>query len=427
MIALGSFENVEIIFLFILTYCFIVTEKINRTVAAFLSVALMFMLKLIDFEYAIESIDFNTIGLLLGMMIIVVITKKSGFFQYIAIKAAKISRGEPLKILFILCIITAVCSAFLDNVTTVLLIAPVTLVITDVLSLNPISFLIPEIFVSNVGGTATLIGDPPNIMIGSAAALGFVDFLKNLSPAAFIILFVTIFVFKIIYGKQLQVSEKNKIKILDLDERKAIKDKTLLIKSLTVIALTMLGFLLHQNLELESSMIALIGAAFMLLISGVNPEEVFREIEWPTIFFFAFLFIIVGALEKTGVLQFFAYALLSLTNNNILFLSIFILWGGALFSAFLDNIPFVATMIPLIQNIHTISGINISPLWWALALGACLGGNGTLVGASANVVVAGILEKHQHKLSFMDYFKTGFPLMIMTIIISTIYILIFIL
>jgi len=426
MIGVDNIKDVEIIFLFIVTYGFIVSEKINRTVAAFVGVALLFLLRLIDFEYAVESVDFNTIGLLLGMMIIVNVTKKSGFFQYLAIKAGKISKGEPLKILILLCIITAVCSAFLDNVTTVLLIAPMTLIITEKLSLNPIPFLVAEIFASNIGGTATLVGDPPNIMIGSAANLGFVDFLTHLAPIVIFMLVITLIIFKTIYQKQLGVSEEKKTLILSLDENKTIKNKLLLKKSLIIIGLTMLGFLLHQTLHLHSATVALAGAAFMLLVSGINPEEVFREVEWNTIFFFAFLFILVGGLEKTGIIHYLANELLRITKSNILYMSLLILWGSAVFSAFLDNIPLVATLIPLIQSLDKISGMNIEPIWWSLALGACLGGNGSLIGASANVVAAGILEKYQYKLSFKDYLKVGFPLMLLTIIISMLYILIFI-
>lgn len=422
------FTNSEVIIaasIFILTYIFIVSEKINRTAVALLGAAIMLAFKVLSQEHAFESIDFNTIGLLIGMMIIVNIAKRTGMFQYIAIKSAKVAKGDPWKILLVFCVITAISSALLDNVTTVLLIVPVTLVITEALNLNPIPFLIPEILAANIGGTATLIGDPPNIMIGSATKLGFVDFIVNLGPVVVVVFIVTLFIVKFIYKKHLNVEEELKKKIMNLDENKSIRDKTLLIKSLIVLGFTMVGFSLHQFLGYESATVAMIGAAILLVISKLNPEEIFLEIEWPTIFFFAGLFILVGALEHVGIIENIAESVVSLTNNNLFWTAIIVLWVSAFASAFIDNIPFVATMIPLIKSIGALSAMNITPLWWALALGACFGGNGSLVGASANVIVAGMVEKTKYRITFLDFIKVGMPIMIVSIIASTFYLIIF--
>ena len=410
---------------FVVTYILIMSEKVNRTAVAMVGAFLMVVLNIEHQEQALKYIDFNTIGLLIGMMIIVNIMKKSGIFQYVAIKAAKFAKGDPWKIILYFCVITAVSSAFLDNVTTVLLIVPVTLVITDTLNLNPIPFLVPEILIANIGGTATLIGDPPNIMIGSATGLGFVDFIVALGPVVVVIFIVTMIAFKFGYKIHYRASEENKIKVTKMDEKRAIKDPILMKKSIVVLAFTILGFVLHQKLGYESATIALFAGAVLLLISQVDVEDIFIEIEWATIFFFISLFMLVGALEEVGVMTFLASKLLEVTQGNMVMTMLVILWVSAIASSVLDNIPFVATMIPLIKNYGQMSGLDVTPLWWALALGACLGGNGTLIGASANVIVSGLLAKHGQKLSFGYYLKIGFPLMIVSIIISTVYLLIF--
>lgn len=410
---------------FVVTYILIMSEKVNRTAVAMVGAFLMVVLNIEHQEQALKYIDFNTIGLLIGMMIIVNIMKKSGIFQYVAIKAAKFAKGDPWKIILYFCVITAVSSAFLDNVTTVLLIVPVTLVITDTLNLNPIPFLVPEILIANIGGTATLIGDPPNIMIGSATGLGFVDFIVALGPVVVVIFIITMIAFKFGYKIHYRASEENKKKVTKMDEKRAIKDPILMKKSIVVLAFTILGFVLHQKLGYESATIALFAGAVLLLISQVDVEDIFIEIEWATIFFFISLFMLVGALEEVGVMTFLASKLLEVTQGNMVMTMLVILWVSAIASSVLDNIPFVATMIPLIKNYGQMSGLDVTPLWWALALGACLGGNGTLIGASANVIVSGLLAKHGQKLSFGYYLKIGFPLMIVSIIISTVYLLIF--
>ena len=413
------------VMIFILTYTAILSEKINRTAVALFGAILMVVFHVISQEYAFDSIDFNTIGLLIGMMIIVNILKRTGVFQYVAIKAAKLSRGEPWKIMIAFCVITAISSALLDNVTTVLLVVPVTLVITDSLKVNPLPFLIPEIFAANIGGTATLIGDPPNIMIGGATELGFLDFFYNLAPVAIAVFVITLYLLRVVYKKSLVVKEEDKLKVLSFDEAKTIQDKGLLIRCGVVLGITTLGFILHQYLALESATVALFGAALLLIVSKVEPEEVLLEIEWTTIFFFVGLFILVGSLEKVGVISYLAKRLIELTQGDLLATALAVLWISAVVSAFLDNIPFVATMIPLIKSLTLLSPIQITPLWWALALGACLGGNGTLIGASANVVIAGMAERHGYKISFWQYLKIGFPLMLLSIIISSIYLIIF--
>ncbi len=411
---------------FAVTYVMIMSEKLNRTAVAMVGAVLMVILNIEAQEKALEYIDFNTIGLLLGMMIIVNIMKKSGIFQYVAIKAAKMAKGDPWKIILYFAVITALSSAFLDNVTTVLLIVPVTLVICDKLELNPIPFLVPIILIANIGGTATLIGDPPNIMIGSATGLGFMDFAVHLTPVVVVIFVLTMFAFKYGYRLQYKASPENKAKVLLLDEKLAIKDPILMKKSIAVLILTIIGFIFHQVLHYESATVAIFAASILLLISKVDVEDIFIEIEWPTIFFFISLFILVGALEEVGVMNFLASKLFEVTQGNMMMTMIVILWVSALASSVLDNIPFVATMIPLIKSYGEISGIDVSPLWWALSLGACLGGNGTLIGASANVIVHGLLTRHGHKMSFGYYMKIGFPLMIVSIMISTVYLVLFI-
>ncbi|MGE5632217.1 MAG: SLC13 family permease [Caulobacteraceae bacterium] len=413
------------IIIFALTYCAIIYEKINRMIVALLGALLMIAFQVVSQEHAVANIDFNTIGLLIGMMIIVLILKRTGFFQYVAIKAAKQAKGEPWKILVLFAAATAIASALLDNVTTILLIAPVTLVITDTLKIDPTPFLFTEIFAANIGGTATLIGDPPNIMIGGATQYSFVDFLFNLTPITLVIFAVTVFLLVLVYRKRMLVKEEDKRKVLRFDESKAIQDKNLLVKSLIVLIITIIGFTLHSALHLESATIALFGAVVLLLISGLEPEDVLMEIEWTTIFFFIGLFVLVGALVEVGLIDSLAKKVMGLTNGNLMITTMLILWMSALLSAFLDNIPFVATMIPLIKSIEVLSGIQAAPLWWALSLGACLGGNGTIIGASANVIAGGMLEKHGHKLKFFDYMKVGFPLMLISIILSAIYLIVF--
>lgn len=409
---------------FLVSYAFIVTEKVHRTIIAMSGGILMVLLGIVSQEKALQHIDFNTIGLLTGMMMIVAITSETGLFNFIAVWSAKKVKGDPLKILVVLGIITAIGSAFLDNVTTVLLIVPVTFSITKQLQVNPIPYLLVEIIASNIGGTSTLIGDPPNIMIGSAVKeLTFMSFIDNLTAISFFILFVNIAILAFIYRKQLRTTEELKARLIDMDEKKEITNKKLLIKSLVAIFFTVIGFFFHQSLHLESASVALAGAFLLLLLTGEKYlNKAFSTVEWTTIFFFIGLFVLVSGLIETGVISLLADYSIHLTGGNVKSTSIFILWISALASAFIDNIPFVATMIPMIKDMGHLGITNLDPLWWSLSLGACLGGNGTLIGASANVIVAGLAAKEGYTISFVKFFAIAFPLMILSIIICTFYI-----
>lgn len=411
--------------IFLGVYGIIISEKMNRASTAILGASVMVLIGIVTETKAVSYIDFGTIGLLLGMMIIVNIMKKTGVFEYVAIRAAKIAKADPWMIMVLFSVIAAVASALLDNVTTILLIAPVTFVITETLKVNPLPYILTEVMMANIGGTGTLIGDPPNIMIGSANNIGFIEFLTNLGPVVIIISIVTLLILKFTVGKTLHVTPENQKKVMALDETKVIRDKKLLIQSVVVMVLTIVGFMLHDMIHLHSATVAMAGAAILLFISGVDPEEIFIDIEWTTIFFFVALFILVGGLEEAGIIHIIAEKILGLTQGNLTMTTMVILWGSAFLSAFLDNIPFVATMIPLIQNMGQIGGMEIMPLWWSLALGACLGGNGTMIGATANVIACGMLEKKSHKIKFLDYMKFAFPLTMVSIVIAMIYLLLF--
>ncbi|NLI90621.1 MAG: ArsB/NhaD family transporter [Peptococcaceae bacterium] len=415
--------------IFVASYILIVTEKIDRVIVAVGGGILMVLAGTFTIDYnqetAFHAIDFNTLGLLISMMIIVMITRRTGVFEYLSIKMVKLAKGEPWKILIYLSVVTAVASACLDNVTTILLILPITFDVCSELKLKPVPFVISQIFASNIGGTATLIGDPPNIMIGSKAGLTFVDFIVNVAPVIVVILPVTILAFLLVYRKYLHAHTDDKEKVLLHNEKEAIKDSVLLKKSLIVLALTITGFMLHGALHFESSTIAITGAVILTLISGVSVGHILKEVEWKTIFFFTGLFMLVGGIEHAGVLEYIAKNIVAATGSNLLLLGIALLWVSAIVSAFVDNIPFTATMIPLIKDVGVLTGIGITPLWWALSLGACLGGNGTIIGASANVVASGMSEEIGHRITFGQYFKVCFPVMLITIIISTGYLMVF--
>ena len=412
--------------IFIFMYMVIVSEKIHRTVAAMLGAVSMVLLGILSQETALHHVDFNTLGLLVGMMVLVGVTSHTGLFDYVAIKAAKVAKAEPKRILIYLALITAVFSAFLDNVTTVLLMVPVTFSITQKLHLKVMPFLLTQIIASNIGGTATLIGDPPNIMIGSAVKeLTFVAFIDNLAPIAILNLILVILIMEVIYKKGLHTTPELQAELMAMNEKKSLKDHKLLKKSLFVLALVILGFFTHAITHIESSMIALAGGFLLLLLAGGSHhlvESSMKAVEWATIFFFIGLFIAVGGLIETGIIGSLASKAVELTGGDVTATSLLVLWLSALVSAVLDNIPFVATMIPLIQNMGAMGIDNLEPIWWSLALGACLGGNGTLVGASANLIVAGMAAERGVKITFINYLKIGFPLMILTIITSTVYV-----
>lgn len=409
--------------IFVIVYGLLIWDKLNRAVVALLGASALIVLGVINQEAAIHGIDFNTIGLLIGMMVIVFICQKTGMFQYIAIRAAKFSKGDPWRILVALSIVTALLSALLDNVTTVLLTVPITLLITEELEVNPYPFFVSQILMSNIGGTATLIGDPPNIMIGSATGLTFMDFVFGVGPVIPIIVLATLIPLKFIYAKSFKVSDEKKKRIMEFRESEAIKDHALLKKCLVVLAGVIGGFILQRTLHLEPATIALFGAAVLLLITGEDLHAVMEKVEWTSIFFFIGLFIVVHSLIEVGFIKLLADQMLRITGGDLSMTGYVILWGSAIASSIVDNIPFVATMIPLIKGMAPAFGgdVAVLPLWWALSLGACLGGNGTIIGASANVVVAGIAHRNGHELKFFRYMLLAYPLMLLSIALSTVY------
>jgi len=418
--------------LFVITYGVVMSEKVNRAIVSLLAAGLMIVLGILNQEAAIRGIDFNTIGLLIGMMVIVAVTRQSGIFQFLAIWAAKKVNAQPWGILVMISLVTAVTSAFLDNVTTVLLVVPVTLLITEELKVKPYPYLFAMIFASNIGGTATLIGDPPNIMIGSATGLTFNDFAYNLSPVIVIIMAATLIPIYFIWGRYLKAAPEDRQRVMQFNEYEAITDPMLLRHCLIVIGLVIAGFIFARFLGLEAATVAMTGAALLLLLANWRhgPEEqskhvleAFNEVEWITIFFFVGLFIVVHGVDSTGLLRLLADKMLALTGGNLTATSMVILWSSAILSAIIDNIPFVATMIPLIKAMAPTFGgpEGLMPLWWSLSLGACLGGNGTLIGASANLVVAGFAERAGQPIRFVQYTLMAFPIMLLSIVISMIY------
>ncbi len=424
-------------FILVLTYAVIISERFNRAIVALMGAAVVIGTGVLTQEQAIHGIDFNTIGLLTGMMILVGITKECGIFQFLAIKAAKAAKGNPWGILVMLSIVTAVLSAFLDNVTTVLLVAPVTLLLADELKINPYPLLFAEINASNTGGTATLIGDPPNIMIGSATSLTFNDFVIHLTPVAILAFSATLIPLWFIYGRTMSATPEARARIMAFNEYEAIRDVPLLKQCLSVFGLVIIGFILAHALHMEPATIALGGAALLLLLvtfpldnehASHKVHEFFGHVEWITIFFFCGLFIVVTGVEHAGLLQILADWTLSLTAGNFTITVLAILWVSAILSSIVDNIPFVATMIPMVKGMLPVfqqAGIPLEQaeaLWWALSLGACLGGNGTLVGASANLTVAGIAERNGVPFRFLPFLKVAFPLMILQVLISTLYV-----
>lgn len=411
------------IVIFLLVMAAIVSEKVHRAAASLAGAVILLATHVLTVDSAIEHVDVNTVGVLVGMMLFVAVVKNSGLFEYIAIKSAKLTHGKPWAIMAVFAIITAVLSAFLDNVTTVLLVGPMTLAITSILNVNPIPFMLTQILASNMGGTATLIGDPPNIMIGSEAGLGFADFILNTAPVVVIIMAVSLLCFYLMFGRTLKVSDDAMQAVMELDENRAIKDKSLLIKSVVMIGLVVIGFMFHSSLGMESCTIALLAAVIMMIIGKQDAEDVIMGVEWSTILFFIGLFVVVGGMEETGVIDQLATLLIGMTGGNMVLTMLIILWVSAIVSSFLDNIPFVATLIPMILAIQAESGMDVTPLWWALSLGACLGGNGTLIGASANVVLSGISNKNGYPITFMSYLKVGFPMMILSVAISMVYLL----
>jgi Na+/H+ antiporter NhaD/arsenite permease-like protein len=414
------------------TYAAIMSERLNRAVVALLGAGFLIAIGLFDQAEALRGIDWNTIALLTGMMIIVSVTRKCGVFQYVAIVAAQWVKARPAGLMIMLSVVTALFSALLDNVTTVLLIAPVTLVIAHELKVPPYPFLFAEIFASNIGGTATLIGDPPNILIGSLAGLSFNDFIVNLTPIIVVVMAAQLAMTHLIWGRRMRAKEEDEARVMAIRARDRITDTRLMKQALAVLAAVVVAFVFARKLHLDPGSIAMIGAAVLLTLDNLGhpPDRqhlhvtgAFNEVEWITIFFFIGLFIVVHAVDVTGLLGILADKLIAVTAGDRTITTLAILWASAGLSAIVDNIPFVATMIPLIKAMApTFAGPDgLLPLWWALSLGACLGGNGTLIGASANLTVAGIAERDGVSFRFMTYLLYAFPMMLVSIAISHVY------
>ncbi|MDE2466364.1 MAG: ArsB/NhaD family transporter [Alphaproteobacteria bacterium] len=416
----------------IITYVVIISDRINRAVIALLGGSVMIIVGALTQDQAIAAINFNALGLLAGMMIIVGVARKSGLFGYAAITAAKLVRASPAGVMIVLSLLTALFSALLDNVTTVLLVVPVTFVIAEELAVPVYPFLVAEILASNIGGTATLIGDPPNILIGTAAHLSFNAFLLNLGPFVAALLVLQVLVNHFIWGIHLRAEPERRERLMGLNPSAMIQDRWLLACSLIVIGAVTLGLILAHQLHLEVATIALAGAATLILLETIPHHHhkhadlvahAFAEVEWITLFFFVGLFVIVGGIERAGVLDWLAQQLVAATHGNPFATATGVLWGSALLSSIVDNIPFVTTMIPLIQHLDRILGgaQNLMPVWWALSLGACLGGNGTLIGASANLTVAGLAEKNGVRFSFVRFAAVAFPMMLASIVLAQLY------
>lgn len=408
---------------FLIVILLIITERVHRTAAAMAGAMVLILTGVMSADKALSYIDFNTIGVLVGMMIFVAIVRQSGMFEYIAVRAAKAVHGDPWKIMVAFTLITAVLSAILDNVTTVLLVGPMSIAIARMLKIDPVPFLMGQILASNVGGTATLIGDPPNIMIGSAAHLSFMDFLDNTGFAVLFILGVLILLMKIVYEKKIELGTVDTGAVEELDPSKSITNRALMKKGILVLICVIVGFMFHDKLGIESSVIALTAAAVMLIIGREDVNEAIQDVEWTTILFFMSLFVVVGGLTETGIIKELASKIIDATDGHPMVTMLVLLWASALLSSILDNIPFVATLIPLILAMQA-DGMDVTSFWWAISLGACLGGNGTMIGASANVVLSDISTKHGYPITFKSYLKVGMPFMLLSIVISTVFLVV---
>ncbi len=430
----GMSPQVVAIVIVAVSYIIIFSEKVNRAVVALIGAAVMIISGILNQAEAVSGIDFNTLALLVGMMMIVAVSEKSGIFQFVAIWAAKKVKGSPRGLLAALALVTALFSGFLDNVTTVLLIAPVTFQVTRKLKVSPYPYLLVEIFASNIGGTATLIGDPPNILIGSALNLTFMDFVYNLAPVVLTTMVVLVAAFDFFWKRSLVASDENRKIVMKMNEFDAITDRPLLFKCLVVLSLVIAGFISAKEIGLENGTIALLGAAVLLFLYTLGTpgedrdgkvQEIFGMVDWITIFFFTGLFVIVSGLDRTGVLEALGHKFVDMTGGSIKKLSLLILWSSAVVSSAIDNIPFVATMIPMLKSMEESMGGReaMMPVWWALSLGACFGGNGTLVGASANVVVAGMALREGHPIGFIKFLIWSVPVMFISVAIATLFLI----
>jgi Na+/H+ antiporter NhaD/arsenite permease-like protein len=407
--------------IFLVAYALIATERVDRTLVALLGGLLVIVLGIIDQEEAFAAVDYNVIFLLAGMMVLAGGLSRTGFFEFVAGHAVHLSRGQPFRLLVFLSILTAGLSALLDNVTTVVLLTPVTLSIARTLRVSPMPYLVATIFASNIGGTATLIGDPPNILIGSAAGLDFADFLVNLAPVVIIIMVAFLGIMWLFFGRSMEDDADRLDRLATLDPAAAITDRPLMIRALIVLGLTIAGFLAHSALHLEAATIALLGATVLMLVGRLDPHEVLRDIEWNTLFFFIGLFILIDAVVHVGIVGGIADALAQATAGRLDVASLGLLWLSAIASAVVDNIPYTATAIPVVERLVE-SGLAAEPLWWSLALGACLGGNLTIVGASANIVVANLAARDGHPISFGLFLRYGSVVVLASLVISTVYV-----
>ncbi|MCK4333238.1 ArsB/NhaD family transporter [candidate division WOR-3 bacterium] len=416
--------------IFVASYIAIATDKIDRSLVAVVGATIMLATGIVDQGSAFARIDLNVILLLAGMMIMISIVKRSGLFEWLAISAAKATGGRPILLLITLPLITAVTSAFLDNVTTMILIIPITLVIADTLGINPVPLIISETFASNIGGTATLIGDPPHMLIGSAANLSFLDFLTNLAPIVAIILVVFAVIISLTFGRELRRTAPKTAALASLTPKKAIKGKYLLWKSVGVLAVVFTLFVLQDALGIKPATVALIGASLLLILSQLPPREakmdsmgvLLTEIDWPTLFFFIGMFIMVAGLEAAGVIAVVANLVVNLTRTHLLLTALLILWGSAFMTMILSAVPFVVATIPVIQSLAAQGVGPVEPLWWALSLGAALGANGTFIGSAANMVVIGISNRSGHPITFAEFTKRGLPITIISLVLSSLYI-----
>ncbi len=424
-----NFTTYAAIIVFLVTYALIVTEQVQRTVIALCGAMAMVLLGVISQEQAIHHIDFNTLALLIGMMIQVLVLSKTGLFRYLAVSAAQKTRGNPVALLISLSVLVAMCSALLDNVTTVLLTVPISFTLARDLRISPLPFVVAQILSSNIGGTSTMIGDPPNIMIASSVkGMDFMAFISNLALPCAVVFVLTIGLLVMIFRNQLVCDPKVRQRIMKIKTKGLIRSKPLLRKCLFTLFATITLFCLHGQIpgwSLESGTVAVVGASLLLLMVMPRREKmlelVFSKVEWTTIFFFIGLFVLVGGLEVNGVIKWLAQQTMNLTGGDHTITTLAVLWLSAIMSAFVDNIPFVATMIPLIHDMGAMGYGDLEPLWWALSLGACLGGNGTIIGASANVVALSLARKHNLVVTFWGFMKVAFPLMIFSIVISSIY------
>jgi Na+/H+ antiporter NhaD/arsenite permease-like protein len=411
------------IFIFLIAYFFLITRKQSEAVVALACSLILILLGVVRQPDAIASIDFNTLGFLVGMMIVVDIARHSGLFGYIGVWSARITRAEPVLILLVLAGVAALLSAFLNSITAVLLIVPISLSLAESLAIDPVPFLFAVIISSNIGGTATLIGDTSHVIIGTATGLSFTEFIKNLGPIVLLILAATELLFWIIWRKNFNVSKDGKSRVLALELKDQIADRGLLIKSLVVFGLMLIGFFFNCQLHLDTATIALTGAIILIIAGQESLEETLLNVDWPTILFILGFFVMVGALTSTGVIHLLAQWSVKQTGNNLTMLAMMVLWFSAIVSAFVNNIPFVTAMVPFIKGIGAMTGVSLVPLWWALALGGVLGGNGTIIGASANIIVAGIARRNGYPITYLDYMKIAFPLMIFSIVLSSLYLL----